>query len=105
LTIIRLLQETGDAAIGGDYEEQGILSGGILERHLGFQPRDFYLCGPPGFMQAVHDAQTNHGVADRRRYDDQACARHSINAIFDFPRLFHLFHTALRSSANHDGVS
>lgn len=66
LTIIRLLQDTEGAAIGDDYEEQGILSPAILEKYLGFQLYDFYLCGPPGFMQAVYDALTSHGVADHR---------------------------------------
>lgn len=66
LAIIRLLQETGDAVIGVDYEEQGILSAGVLEKYLGFQLYDFYMCGPPGFMQAVYDALTSHGVADHR---------------------------------------
>ena len=66
LTIIRLLQETDDAVIGKDYEEQGILSAGILEKYLGFQLYDFYMCGPPGFMQAIYDALTSHGVADHR---------------------------------------
>ncbi len=66
LTIIRLLQETDDAVIDADYEEQGILSAGVLEKYLGFQLYDFYLCGPPGFMQAVYDVLTSHGVADRR---------------------------------------
>lgn len=66
LTIIRLLQETGEAVIGADYEEQGILSASVLEKYLGFQLYDFYMCGPPGFMQAVYDALTSHGVADHR---------------------------------------
>ena len=66
LTIIRLLQETDDAVIGADYEEQGFLSADVLEKYLGFQLYDFYMCGPPGFMQAVYDALTSHGVADHR---------------------------------------
>ena len=66
LTLIRLLQETDDAVIGADYEEQGFLSAEVLEKYLGFQLYDFYMCGPPGFMQAVYDALTSHGVADHR---------------------------------------
>lgn len=66
LAIVRLLQDTNDVVIGDDYEEQGILSAAVLEKYLGFQLYDFYLCGPPGFMQAVYDALTNHGVADHR---------------------------------------
>ncbi len=66
LTIIRLLQETDDAIIGVDYEEQGFLSADVLEKYLRFQLYDFYMCGPPGFMQAVYDALTSHGVADHR---------------------------------------
>lgn len=66
LTIIRLLQNIDDAVIGADYEEQGVLSADVLEKHLGFQIYDFYMCGPPGFMQAVYDTLTGHGVADHR---------------------------------------
>lgn len=66
LTIIRLLQATDDAAIGSDFEEQGILSAAVLEKYLGFQCYDFYMCGPPGFMQAVYDLLIDHGVADHR---------------------------------------
>lgn len=66
LTIIRLLQETDGAVSGDDYEETGVLSGAVLEKYLGFQLYDFYMCGPPGFMQAVYDALTTHGVADHR---------------------------------------
>ncbi|MBA4047755.1 MAG: FAD-binding oxidoreductase, partial [Sphingomonas sp.] len=66
LTIIRLLQDIDGATIGDDYEEQGVLSAAVLEKYLGFQLYDFYMCGPPGFMQAVYDALTSHGVADQR---------------------------------------
>lgn len=66
LAIIRLLQQTDDAAIGVDYEEQGTLSAGVLEKYLGFQLYDFYMCGPPGFMQTVYDTLTSYGVADHR---------------------------------------
>lgn len=66
LTLIRLLQDIDDAVIGADYEEQGILSPDVLEKHLGFQLYDFYMCGPPGFMQATYDMLTSQGVADHR---------------------------------------
>lgn len=66
LTIIRLLQEVNDGVIGKDFEEQGILSAEVLRKYLGFQLYDFYMCGPPGFMQAVYDTLTSHGVADHR---------------------------------------
>lgn len=66
LTIIRLLQDVEDAEIGTDYEEQGFLSAEILERYLGFRLYDFYMCGPPPFMQAIYDALIGHGVADER---------------------------------------
>jgi hypothetical protein len=66
ITIIRLLQQVDDAAIGADYEEQGVLSAEVLEKYLGFRLYDFYMCGPPGFMQAIYDALTGHGVADER---------------------------------------
>lgn len=66
LTIVRLLQDVDDAVIGTDYEEQGFLSAEVLEKYLGFRLYDFYMCGPPPFMQAIYDALTGHGVADER---------------------------------------
>jgi hypothetical protein len=66
LAIIRLLQDLEDAQIFADYEEQGVLSGAVLEKYLGFRLYDFYICGPPGFMQAIYDALTERGVADER---------------------------------------
>lgn len=66
LTIVRLLQESDGAVIGKDYEEQGLLSAAILEKYLSFRLYDFYLCGPPGFMQAAYDALIGHGVSDHR---------------------------------------
>lgn len=65
LTTIRLLKDTGNAAIGADYEEHGALSAEIFRKYLGFQRHDFYLCGPPGYMQEVYDILIGHGVADR----------------------------------------
>lgn len=66
LELIRLLQDVDDAVIGEDYEEQGFLTGDVLEKHLGFRLHDFYMCGPPPFMQAVYDALIERGVADNR---------------------------------------
>lgn len=66
LTTIRLLQESAGAVVGVDYEEQGVLSAEVLEKYLSFRLYDFYLCGPPGFMQAVYNALMSHGVADHR---------------------------------------
>lgn len=66
LTMIRLLQDTDNAVIGLDYEEQGKLTTYILSKYLGFRKHDFYLCGPPLFMQAVYDMLLGLGVADSR---------------------------------------
>jgi hypothetical protein len=66
LQIIRLLQDVEDAVFATDYEEIGFLSAEILERYLGFSLYDFYMCGPPPFMQAIYDVLTGHGVADER---------------------------------------
>lgn len=65
-SIIRLLEKNNGAVIGTDYQEEGFLSGIILEKYLSFKLYDFYMCGPPGFMQAVYDALTSRGVADDR---------------------------------------
>lgn len=64
LTLVRLLKDIGDAVPGRDYEEHGVLSAEMFRKYLGFQRHDFYLCGPPGYMQSVYDILIDHGVAD-----------------------------------------
>lgn len=65
LTLIRLLSQTGGAELGRDYEEGGFMQAAVFHRHLGFERKDFYMCGPPPFMQAVYSTLREAGVADR----------------------------------------
>lgn len=64
LRLVRILQLTDGAEPGRDYEESGFLDGAVFQRHLGFGRHDFYLCGPPPFMQAIYTALRDMGVAD-----------------------------------------
>lgn len=64
LRVVRLLQQTDGAVEGRDYEEAGVLQSAIFARYLGFGRHDFYMCGPPPFMQAIYTALRDLGVAD-----------------------------------------
>ncbi|OQW44430.1 MAG: hypothetical protein A4S16_03875 [Proteobacteria bacterium SG_bin6] len=64
LRLVRVLQLTDGTEAGRDYEESGFLRSELFPRYLGFGRHDFYLCGPPPFMQAVYGALRALGVAD-----------------------------------------
>lgn len=64
LRLVRILQHSEGAVAGRDFEESGFLESAVFQRHLGFGRHDFYLCGPPPFMQAVYGALRDLGVAD-----------------------------------------
>ena len=51
---------------GEDYHVAGRLGRPQLRALLPLDAYDAYLCGPPGFMQAVYDALISLGVDDRR---------------------------------------
>ncbi len=51
---------------GVDYNGTGRISADVLRQVLALDDYDFYLCGPPGFMQAMYDAIRELGVRDAR---------------------------------------
>lgn len=51
---------------GTDFHGVGYIDAEFLRRTLPLDDYDFYLCGPPGFMQAVYDALGGLGVRDAR---------------------------------------
>lgn len=51
---------------GRDFHVEGHVNQELLQSVLPLADYDFYLCGPPGFMQAVYDMLVNLGVRDTR---------------------------------------
>jgi uncharacterized protein len=63
--LTRILGDT-DGADGDDYDLLGRLDMDALRAELPFDDYDFYLCGPPAFMQALYDGLRGLNVADKR---------------------------------------
>lgn len=66
VTLVRLLGVSDGAVEGVDYEAAGRIDMALLRRILPFDDYDFYLCGPSGFMQSIHDGLRDLNVADAR---------------------------------------
>lgn len=64
--IIRVLSNVEDAEEGADYEAAGRIDIPLLSRFLSFNDYDFYLCGPPLFMQSLYDGLRQLNIADNR---------------------------------------
>ncbi len=64
--VIRLLEVTEGAAPGTDFDAEGRISAELFRQTLPFDAYDFYMCGPPPFMQGLYDQLTDLGVADTR---------------------------------------
>ncbi|GJG97604.1 pyridoxamine 5'-phosphate oxidase family protein [Cupriavidus pauculus] len=64
--VVRVLSEVCDAVEGQDYDFAGRIDMALLRRTLPFDDFDFYLCGPPGFMQATYDGLRDLNIADAR---------------------------------------
>jgi ferredoxin-NADP reductase/predicted pyridoxine 5'-phosphate oxidase superfamily flavin-nucleotide-binding protein len=63
---IRLLSKTEGARECKDYDEVGRIDVDLLCRVLPFNDYDFYMCGPPGFMQSIYDGLRGLNIADER---------------------------------------
>ena len=63
--LTRILSDT-QGADPDDYELLGRLDMDALRAELPFDDYDFYLCGPPTFMQAVYDGLRGLNIADKR---------------------------------------
>ena len=64
--IIRVLGDTDNALPHRDYDASGFIDMDLLQSALPFDDYDFYLCGPPGFMQALYDGLRSKNIADTR---------------------------------------
>jgi ferredoxin-NADP reductase/predicted pyridoxine 5'-phosphate oxidase superfamily flavin-nucleotide-binding protein len=65
-THIRFSAPGPDDRIGETYDSLGRIDRASLTQFLPLEDYDFYLCGPPGFMQSVYDALRSLNVPDDR---------------------------------------
>lgn len=63
--VIRVLSKEPAAAIPKP-DHLGSIDMRVLKAHLPFDDFDFYLCGPPGFMQSIYDGLRDHNIVDGR---------------------------------------
>ncbi|TAL33112.1 MAG: 2Fe-2S iron-sulfur cluster binding domain-containing protein [Phenylobacterium sp.] len=63
--VVRILADTTDAG-AEDYDVQGRLDIATLRGVLPLDGYDFYLCGPPTFMQGLYDQLRDIGTPDAR---------------------------------------
>lgn len=66
IRLIRVLSRTDGAGKGEDYDVAGRIDVALLQAVLPFDDYDFYLCGPPAFMQSLYDGLRALNVADTR---------------------------------------
>lgn len=60
---VPVISDAGDSEKG---DRTGTVDGDLLQSVLGFADHEFFLCGPPPFMQAMYDLLREFGVADDR---------------------------------------
>ena len=58
------------AAPGDEYDYQGRIDAEVLRALLSLDDYDFYVCGPPPFMQEMYDALRSLGVRDARVFSE-----------------------------------
>jgi ferredoxin-NADP reductase len=68
---VRTLDDVADGAVAGvDFEAAGRVDMALLRQVLGFDDHDFYLCGPPPFMQTLYDGLRGLNIADNRIHSE-----------------------------------
>ena len=66
IKVVRVLGATTDAIEGRDFDAAGRIDMALLARSLPFGDYEFYLCGPPPFMQSLYDGLRGYGIGDER---------------------------------------
>ena len=64
--IVRILSDVSDAEEGADYDAAGRVDVALLSRFMSIDAYDFYLCGPPPFMQSIYDGLRARDIPDHR---------------------------------------
>jgi ferredoxin-NADP reductase/predicted pyridoxine 5'-phosphate oxidase superfamily flavin-nucleotide-binding protein len=89
LRVVRLLSNTQGAMAARDYELGGRLTAEVIKDALPSLNCDFYLCGPPGFMQDMYDGLRAFGVSDDQLFAEAfgpaAFRRHGTEALPPLP--------------------
>jgi uncharacterized protein len=62
--LVRVLSDTTDALAEQDFDAPGRIDLALLRASLPFDGYDFYMCGPPGFMQSLYDQLRSIGAPD-----------------------------------------
>ena len=63
---VRFSQPGPADRLGETHDSEGRIDVDLLKAFLPFDDHDFYLCGPPGFMQSLYDGLTGLGVRPER---------------------------------------
>jgi hypothetical protein len=66
LRVVRVLSNPEGAADGVDFDQTGRINVDLLKRSLPLDDYDFYLCGPPAFMQDTYSSLRSLNIADSR---------------------------------------
>lgn len=64
--VVRVLADVTEAEPGRDFDAQGLIGLDLFRAVLPFDAYDFYMCGPPPFMQAIYDQLRDLGTLDER---------------------------------------
>ncbi|WP_430474574.1 pyridoxamine 5'-phosphate oxidase family protein [Thalassospira lucentensis] len=90
IRIIRVLGNADGATPRKDYEASGFIDMNLLRAILPFDDFDFYLCGPPPFMQGIYDGLHGLNIANNRIHAEAfgpASLTRSPDAFDDLPEL------------------
>ena len=63
---IRFSEPGESDRLGESHDSEGLVDVDLIRQVLPFDDHDFYLCGPPGFMQAIYDGLLELGVREER---------------------------------------
>ncbi len=64
--LLRILSDVADAEEGADYDAAGRIDMELLSRFMPIADYDYYLCGPPQFMQSIYNGLRGREVPDSR---------------------------------------
>ncbi|KAA0689147.1 FAD-binding oxidoreductase [Neorhizobium sp. P12A] len=64
--VVRVLSNPEGATDGVDIDQAGRINIDLLKRSLALDDYDFYLCGPPAFMQETYSSLRSLNIADAR---------------------------------------
>jgi ferredoxin-NADP reductase len=72
---IRYSEPGSDDKLGTSHDGEGHVTIDVLKQVLPFADHEFYLCGPPGFMQSLYDGLIALGVRRERIHYESFAAR------------------------------